>query len=422
MNARRWLFVSLALNTVLGAVIAWAAFSRSGGSAPFSVAPQLTNRTLRVCKVARESVPTTVEVTTPFHWSEIESSDYRVYMANLRAIGCPERTVRDIIVADVDELFIERLRQLLAPLHREFWRLVAEQDKVQDEAKHYEKAWEALKEERAGLFKTLLGRDDPFETDAENGRTAEQRAHWAQVLDFLSAEKQDRVVSIRESFDAAVHKLWESDHQLTKEEREERQQKQRGFEADRDRRLTELLTPEELAEYRLRNSPGVDSLFRQSRVEFSEDEIRAIARATVERQQAQEKLKQNSPEASQQRAELARQMETELKAALGEGRYVAYQLASDNRYENVNAVVERYGLPAEMAASVYDLQRQAEVQAEQLRGDASRTIEERTALLTAIREETERSVGDVLGPTVLATYRQHGGQSWFQSLSNPPKR
>src|SRR4029077_4471693 len=35
-------------------------------------------------------------VTNRFDWRMIESSDYEEYVANLRAIGCPEKTVRDI--------------------------------------------------------------------------------------------------------------------------------------------------------------------------------------------------------------------------------------------------------------------------------------------------------------------------------------
>src|SRR5437899_3128213 len=32
----------------------------------------------------------------PFDWRQVESEDYRQYVANLRALGCPEQTVRDI--------------------------------------------------------------------------------------------------------------------------------------------------------------------------------------------------------------------------------------------------------------------------------------------------------------------------------------
>src|SRR5260370_2220938 len=49
---------------------------------------------------------------TPFHWEQIESADYRTYVANLRKAGCPEQTVRDIIVADVHSLYVARRREL----------------------------------------------------------------------------------------------------------------------------------------------------------------------------------------------------------------------------------------------------------------------------------------------------------------------
>ena len=41
-------------------------------------------------------------------WADIESPDYPTYIRNLRNIGCPEPTIRDIVVADVNELFSRR--------------------------------------------------------------------------------------------------------------------------------------------------------------------------------------------------------------------------------------------------------------------------------------------------------------------------
>jgi len=35
-----------------------------------------------------------------FSWQQLESPDYQTYVANLRDIGCPEQTIRDIIIAD----------------------------------------------------------------------------------------------------------------------------------------------------------------------------------------------------------------------------------------------------------------------------------------------------------------------------------
>jgi hypothetical protein len=49
----------------------------------------------------------------PFHWSQLESTnDYRVYVSNLRAIGCPEPTVQDIVRGDAWRGFSFQRKQL----------------------------------------------------------------------------------------------------------------------------------------------------------------------------------------------------------------------------------------------------------------------------------------------------------------------
>jgi hypothetical protein len=48
----------------------------------------------------------------PFRWSQLESAAYPAYIANLRAIGCPEQTLRDIITADVGSLYAQKRREL----------------------------------------------------------------------------------------------------------------------------------------------------------------------------------------------------------------------------------------------------------------------------------------------------------------------
>lgn len=58
------------------------------------------------------SEPTRTGSVEGFSWQRLESTDYRRYVANLRAIGCPERTVRDIVTADVHSLFVEKRRGL----------------------------------------------------------------------------------------------------------------------------------------------------------------------------------------------------------------------------------------------------------------------------------------------------------------------
>jgi len=49
-----------------------------------------------------------------FSWSQLESSDYPTYIANLRSVSCPETTVRDIISADVEGLYRKQRKELSA--------------------------------------------------------------------------------------------------------------------------------------------------------------------------------------------------------------------------------------------------------------------------------------------------------------------
>ena len=59
-----------------------------------------------------------------FHWSQFDSSDYHIYVKNLRAIGCPEATVRAIVTADVHsvyQIFANQLEQRISQCEIGSW-------------------------------------------------------------------------------------------------------------------------------------------------------------------------------------------------------------------------------------------------------------------------------------------------------------
>jgi hypothetical protein len=83
----------------------------------------------------------------PFNWSQVESSDYGTYMGNLRSIGCPEQTIRDIITADVDSQYAARREPLEQNLTGNAF---AERAKL-------ESGLHAMRQEEASLITGLLG-------------------------------------------------------------------------------------------------------------------------------------------------------------------------------------------------------------------------------------------------------------------------
>lgn len=60
----------------------------------------------------------------PFRWSQLDAKDYHVYVKNLRAVACPEPTVRAIVTADVDsvyQIFANQLEQKIADVENGSW-------------------------------------------------------------------------------------------------------------------------------------------------------------------------------------------------------------------------------------------------------------------------------------------------------------
>jgi hypothetical protein len=67
--------------------------------------PVVDNPPLENTKMAVTPPNPAPTATPPFRWSQLDAKDYHVYVKHLRAIGCPESTVRAIVRADVHAVF-----------------------------------------------------------------------------------------------------------------------------------------------------------------------------------------------------------------------------------------------------------------------------------------------------------------------------
>ena len=116
--------------------------------------------TLQTSRTALGATPPKVEIKTNvvirrqfFSWQQVESDDYRTYIENLRDIGCPEQTIRDIIIADVNALYAKKRATEITSPEQQWWRSEPDADVAQTAA---EKSAE-LEEERRALLTSLLG-------------------------------------------------------------------------------------------------------------------------------------------------------------------------------------------------------------------------------------------------------------------------
>jgi len=106
MSSRRLVQYLTAVILILLGVVGYCAYIL-GGMAP-ARQPTIKIVTNTLNQIAVRKVNSTNVLATlagRINWASIESTNYHTYITNLRAIGCPEETVRDIIITDISKLF-----------------------------------------------------------------------------------------------------------------------------------------------------------------------------------------------------------------------------------------------------------------------------------------------------------------------------
>ncbi len=388
MNRRSFLVLSFGLNLVLTGIVAWAAKSRAAAAVPPRIPEPITNRVVRTRPFTNPPGPAVIEVAAPFNWAQVESTDYRIYIANLRAIGCPEATIHDMVEADVNALFAERVQRLNDGLTGYFWNFMTDRTKTAALLEDKIKELGSLDDRREQTMRDLFPEDDPQSKAAREKTRANFIANLKWQYDFLSEEKVARIFDAYERMITACNEI-----QRTNPPAEELERQFKELSDRQDREIQESLTAEEYDEYKLRTADAANVRYGLSNLEATEDEIRAIARA-----------KMNS------------QGDEAIRQILGPERFAAYQRATDGAYQQTLRIADRFDLPAETAVQVYQMQKEAETQARAIRDDTSRSVEERREILRAIREEAERAIGGVLGPKVFKAYRKFNG-GWLTEFS-----
>ena len=133
-------------------------------------------------------------------WRLIASADYRQYIANLRAVGCPEWLVRDIIVADIDDLYEQKSRT--DPVYFAPWQGADQRRKA---ARSRSAKLNALRQEKRALVKSLLG----YEWENYGEEVWNQDLPTSLTLGFLPDDKATQVLSLKDQYTEAAQNVRE---------------------------------------------------------------------------------------------------------------------------------------------------------------------------------------------------------------------
>jgi hypothetical protein len=279
MNARILLILSLLVNAVLAGWLFLGVRSLQTDELPAvpvvaENAKPAEPATNAVSLAPGVRVVTITNLATTLDWRAVESADYKQYIANLRAIGCPEETIRDIITADVNKLFEDRKRALRSTNTNrfEYWKPGMQMfTKMFDEEKI--KQQQALAKERRDLLTTLLGsapEEKPDMAAAMMGGGAEM---LETMLDFLPASKQTAAMEIEQKFAAKLMKEVGNVGGGDLDAMKDMIKVQREKEAE----LAKVLTPQELEDYNLRMSQtSMMMRFQLTSFDPNEQEFRDI--------------------------------------------------------------------------------------------------------------------------------------------------
>jgi hypothetical protein len=362
-----------------------------------------------------EPLPATnLPATTAFHWSQIESNDYRQYIANLRAVGCPERLIRDVVVADLHQLY-ERRRQSVRAAPLPPW---ADQDAraaAETQAQHQ---LEALDEEHRAVLRELLG--FAWNREAIELWNNEEIA-WL-LLGFLTDDQAIRVAGLVEPLQNSARRLRDRvEGILLAEDCAALEQLGARFRAD----VAAWLTPQQTEEFNLRlqalglaisgkglhfDLAGLTGLEGREIVRLSlahEDFIR------------EELLGLEPSEAERQERRL--DLDHAVANVLGPQKYAAFARAQDERFREAYEFTHERQLPEDSAVKAWEIRRVAEEEAAALRaGPAAGTDSiDLAAQLQALQESAAAALTSVLGVEHADQYvEQHG--EWLKQIGQPP--
>jgi LysM repeat protein len=369
MRWRRFALLSLGVNLALAAGLFLSTrASRSNSTAPSGGGVVLSTQDKTNTVVRRQF----------FSWHELESADYPTYIANLRDIGCPEQTIRDIIIAEVNTLFSRRRALEIVTPEQQWWRSEPDPSVVQaadDKAR-------TLEDERRALLTRLLG------TNWEGGDLASlpRPSRPGIVLDgpILGALPTETKQAIEEATLRSQDRLTAYFESLRREGKDIDPRELVKFRQQTRDDLARILSPGQLEEYLLRYSENANELrSRLGQLEFfnaTPDEFRQIFRATDYLDQQLEAITGTDANSLAQHKSLEDQRENAMKTALGPKRYEEYRNLQDPLYREAVATAEEAGTP-EAAQTIYQIKLAAAQQENQIASDASLTPEQKNIAL-----------------------------------------
>lgn len=317
-------------------------------------------------------------------WRSIESEELSRFISNLRGIGCDERTIHDLVRArlnralGLEALYAEQRKAAANGANLSSQQALAK--RIQPLEDEFERQWRQL-----------------FGMDSANS-----------VFAGLSAEVQVEARKIVDEFGQKLNAIRARSGQFLQGEDRVAAAK---LEAERLARLTEIVGAEKAFAICAKDSSFAPSITTQlAGMTPTDEELRAVYRLRLKYADGWNPVV-NTQDGKELEALAKRQreMETELKAEIGEKRFSEYLETKRGDFRAAFAFTSRNGLDRQVAVALTELQRAYE------RPDP--TWINSSSARQATVESLRKNLVTILGEKGLASYATSEG-GWVVSWTN----
>jgi hypothetical protein len=395
MSVRPWLILSIGLNLFLAA-------SFYVATRPFEESLPPVPPPIDLSAYVRTNVLVRHE---NFTWQQVESTNFVDFVKNLRAIACPEQTIRDIITSEVGRLYAHRRLTEVTYPNYEWWRSDPDPEAERIAAAKIQ----SLDLEKHELLSSILGAGWDVETKeaiaARGGITL-----TGPVLGEMSAISKRAALEV---IAAAQLKI----------EAYQEQQRLGNLPVDPMQmvRLREeplvilaaILTQEQYDEFVLRYSPAAQQLREQVRgMNLSAAQFSGLYNALFSiLGQPVYYYNGADPGLLKQQQQLQAQSEAVIKETVGAQFYAAFQLSQDPLYRSAQAVAQQLNVPASAVLPIYQINRATQAELNRIRNDDSLSNDEKVTALSQAQVEQQQSLEQILGPEAFQRWLQTQGRS-----------
>ena len=411
MSSRTLLSISLGVNLFLGmAVFYMVVFQPSGGGREARFASGGGTNGEFASGATNTVIMVVFTNSVAMDWHNADAPEYKRYVLNLRAVGCSDETVSNIVTGDLNKLFDSRQKELVGGGEEfKYWKPEQTAFGTFDPDK--------IKQRRglAGAKRTLLNELLGLEIE-ENAAMAEAFSPVNDLREVLSKEKQQRVSELEAAYaNKTVELLGNKGSNLSPEDLEN----YRKLQTEKSAELAKFLTEPELEECELRISATAQSM-RSTLGDFeaTEQEFRSIfrARKVFEQQFPLPSTGEEDIASRDRRTAAELELARKLKASLGEVRFTQYDHERLWNQDNLRSVTATYNLPKDTIFKAFDVNRGALEETFRVRSNPSLSRDIQQQQLARLRKQVEAGLNDMLGEAAFTAYRQTGAK-WLEQIS-----